>query len=801
MEGKSPHQFNCKSPHQFNCKSNHNRALSLPPRLKLFFCLILMHQKMFVLKRDGTKSDISFNDVSDRIRDLCDSLNVDYNLVAQKVISNIYPGISTKELDDYASEVCAFMSQKNTDYQILAKRITVSNLHKSTVSRFSAVCEMLYNYNYNGEPASLITKELYDFVMVHRGELDNAIEHSRDFDYDFFGFKTLLKSYLLKIDGEIAERPQHMLMRVACALHLGNIDDALETYDIMSRRLYTHATPTLYNAGTYQGQLSSCFLLSMRDDSIEGIFETLQQCAVISKNSGGIGLSVSNIRGNGSYIRKTNGNSSGLVPMLKVFNDVARYVDQSGRRKGSFAIYIEPWHSDVFEVLDLKKNNGDENRRARDLFFAMWIPDLFMKRVDQDDDWSLMCPDTSKGLVDLYGSEFEKVYQEYESRGKFVKKIKARTLWHKILESQIETGVPYIMFKDSCNEKSNQKNLGVIHSSNLCSEVVQYSDKNEIAVCNLASVSLSSCVVNDHFDYDLLERVTRIACKNLNRVVDINKYPLPETHHSNTLHRPIGIGVQGLQDVFFKLKVPFDSAAAAEINKNIFETMYYAAVHESMTLAKEHGCYESFHGSPASNGLLQFDLWGHIPSSRYDWKSLKNEIMEHGLRNSLLLCCQPTASTAQILGNTESFEPQTSNLFSRRTLSGDFLQINEYLADDLRNLGIWDDEMVNDLIRYNGSVQSISRIPQNLKDLYKTVWEIKQKVIIEMSASRGPYICQSQSLNLFFATPAISKMSAAYFYGWRRGLKTGCYYLRSKACSDALKFSQPVVDVCESCTG
>jgi len=684
------------------------------------------------------------------------------------------------------------MAAHHPDYAILAARIAISNLHKNTDKSFTRTMEALYNYidPKTGAKAGLISDKTIKTIQKHSDVLDSAIIYDRDYDFDYFGFKTLERSYLLRMDGTVVERPQHMLMRAAVGIHDEDIEAAIETYNLMSEKWFIHATPTLFNAGTPKPQLSSCFLLSMTDDSISGIFETLSRCAKISQSAGGIGLSIHNVRAKGSYIKGTGGTSNGIVPMLKVFNDTARYVDQGGgKRKGAFAMYLEPWHADIFDFLDLKKNHGKEEMRARDLFYAMWISDLFMQRVKEDTTWSLFCPNECPGLYDSYGEKFNQLYTQYESEGRATKTIKAQELWFAILESQIETGTPYILYKDACNEKSNQKNLGTIRSSNLCTEILEYTSPDEVAVCNLASISLPKFIKNNQFDFEELHRVTRVVTRNLNKIIDINYYPVPEAERSNMRHRPIGIGVQGLADAFILMRQPFDSPEAKQLNKDIFETIYHAAVLESNELAKKNGAYETFEGSPSSKGLLQFDMWDVTPSDRYDWTGLKEEIKETGLRNSLLLAPMPTASTSQILGNNECIEPYTSNLYSRRTLSGEYIIVNKHLLKDLIEQGLWDEDMKERLMVSNGSVQDFPDVPQDLKDLYKTVWEISQKVIIDLAADRGAYVCQSQSLNLFVANPNFGKLTSMHFYAWQKGLKTGMYYLRSKAAVDPIKFT------------
>ena len=749
---------------------------------------------MFVLKRDGRQESVMFDKITARIKKLCYGLSdhVDPQKISMKVIEGLYDGVTTAALDNLAAEQCASMTVLHPDYAQLASRIVVSNLHKSTEKSFSNTMKALHEYidPKTGENASLIANDVIKIIEDNAEKLDSYIIYDRDFGYDFFGVKTLERSYLLKINGEVAERPQHMLMRVSIGIHKDDIESALKTYDLMSERWFTHATPTLFNAGTPKPQMSSCFLLTTQDDSISGIYDTLKQCAQISQSAGGIGLSVHNVRATGSYIKGTNGASNGIVPMLRVFNDTARYVDQGGgKRKGSFAVYLEPWHADIFDFLDLKKNHGKEENRARDLFYAMWIPDLFMKRVKEDGQWTLMCPNECPGLADVHSAEFEKLYHKYESEGKGRKTIKAQDLWFKIMESQIETGTPYMLYKDAANSKSPQQNLGTIKSSNLCTEIMEYTAKDEVAVCNLASLALPKYVVDGKFDHDKLFEVTYQATLNLNRIIDNNFYPVPEAEKSNMRHRPIGLGVQGLADTLILMRHPFDSPQAKELNRDIFETMYYASMTASKDLAIKDGAYETFEGSPTAKGEFQFDLWGVKPSDRWEWDVLKEEVKKHGVRNSLLMAPMPTASTAQILGNNEAFEPYTSNIYTRRTLSGEFVVVNKHLLRDLVNLGIWNDNLKNKLIAGNGSVQDINEIPQNLKELYKTSWEISQKVIIDMAADRGAFIDQSQSLNIFMENANFAKLTSMHFYGWEKGLKTGMYYLRTKAARDAIKFT------------
>ena len=756
---------------------------------------------MLVIKRDGRRESVKFDKVTARIEKLCYGLHMDFVSpieVAKKVIDGIYDGVTTVELDNLAAETAASLTTRHPDYAILAARIAVSNLHKVTSKSFSSTMKRLYTYEdpKNGENASLLAKDVWEIIHKHAATLDSAIIYDRDYNYDFFGFKTLERSYLLRLEGKVVERPQHMLMRVSVGIHKEDIESAIKTYNLMSERWFTHATPTLFNAGTPKPQMSSCFLLTMKDDSIDGIYDTLKNCALISQSAGGIGLSVSNVRATGSYIKGTNGNSNGLVPMLKVFNDTARYVDQGGgKRKGAFAIYLEPWHADVFEFLDLKKNHGKEEMRARDLFYAMWTPDLFMKRVEENGNWTLMCPHECTGLENSWGPEFEKLYLYYEREGRGRKTIKAQELWFAILESQTETGTPYMLFKDAANRKSNQQNLGTIKSSNLCTEILEYTDKDEIAVCNLASLALPRYLVTDAkgnvtFDHAKLYEVTYQATLNLNKVIDVNYYPVPETQRSNFRHRPIGLGVQGLADTFIALRMPFESDEASGLNEDIFETIYFAAMTASKDLAMKEGAYETFAGSPLSQGKFQFDLWNVTPKSgRWDWDTLRAQVVEYGVRNSLLVAPMPTASTAQILGNNESFEPYTSNIYVRRVLSGEFMVVNKHLLHDLVALGLWNEQMKQEIIAANGSVQGIARIPQHIKDLYKTVWEISQRRIIDMSADRGAYICQSQSLNLHVLNVNFGKLTSMHFHSWKRGLKTGMYYLRTKAAADAIKFT------------
>lgn len=750
---------------------------------------------MYVMKRSGKQEAVHFDKITSRVMKLSYGLTLksdDIIEIAKKVIIGIYNGVPTTELDNLAAETAASFTTKHPDFAVLAARIAVSNLHKNTTKSFSETASLLYNYidNKTGDKAPLIADDVYAIILENADRLNASIIYERDYHFDFFGFKTMEKSYLLKVNGKIVERPQHLFMRVALGIHKDDIDAAIETYNLMSEKWFIHATPTLFNGGTPKPQMSSCFLLSMKEDSIEGIYETLKNSALISQSAGGIGLNVHNIRSTGSYIKGTNGTSNGIIPMLRVFNDTARYVDQGGgKRKGAFAIYLEPWHADVFEFLDLRKNHGKEEMRARDLFLALWVCDLFMKRVEADGQWSLFCPNEAKNLHTTHGAEFEALYEQYEKDGKAKKTIPARDLWNAILDAQIETGNPYMLYKDAANGKSNQKNLGTIRCSNLCTEIIEYSDDKETAVCNLASISLPRFVEGKKFNFDKLLEVTQIITKNLNKIIDNNYYPLEETRRSNFRHRPIGIGVQGLADVFMLLGLPFESEMAKLLNKNIFETIYYAALVASKNIAKELGAYETFEGSPLSKGIFQFDMWNAQPSDRYDWDALRAEIKEHGVRNSLLLAPMPTASTSQILGNNECFEPYTSNIYNRRVLSGEFVVVNKHLLKDLMSLGLWNDSMKQRIIAANGSVQNIEEIPANLKEIYKTVWEIKQRTIIDMSADRGAFICQSQSLNLFVEQPNFAKLSSMHFYTWKKGLKTGMYYLRTKAATDAVKFT------------
>ena len=753
---------------------------------------------MQVVNRKGEREDVRFDAIHEKLVKLSEGLDpkwVDPGHVTKLTIEGLYDGVTTRELDQLAAETAASLASHHPDYSRLAARICVDDLHRSTKTTFTDVITDLREYidPESNKHAPLISEEVYEIIMANADLLNNHIDYSRDHNYDYFGFKTLERSYLLKLNGEVAERPQHMLMRVAVGIHHTNLEKALHTYDLMSQGYFTHATPTLFNSGTPMPQMSSCFLLTMQDDSLDGIYDTLKQCALISKSAGGIGLSIHHVRSKGSYIKGTNGTSNGIVPMLRVFNDTARYVDQGGgKRKGSIAVYLEPWHPDILQFLDLKKNHGKEEMRARDLFYAMWTPDLFMQRVEDNGDWSFFCPNECPGLQDVYGAEFKAMYEDYERRGMARETVPARVVWDKIVEAQIETGTPYMLYKDAANEKSNQKNLGTIRSSNLCTEIMEYTAKDEVAVCNLASIALPKFVnMSDGvFDHQLLYDVTYHATGNLNRVIDVNYYPVEEARNSNMRHRPIGLGVQGLADVFAMLKLPFESPAARALNKEIFETIYFAACTASKDAAIAEGPYSTFEGSPASQGLLQFDLWGmDAHSGRWDWDSLKAEIMDKGMRNSLLLAPMPTASTSQILGNNECFEAFTSNLYVRRTLSGEFVVLNKHLVRDLIAEDMWSLEMKDDILRHKGSIQAIQRIPEYIRDLYKTTWEIKQRHVLDMAADRGAYIDQSQSLNIHMVDANPAKVTSMHFYGWKQGLKTGMYYLRTKAAADAIQFT------------
>jgi ribonucleotide reductase alpha subunit len=778
---------------------------------------------MRVLKRNEEYEDVSFDKVLMRLKKLSSDLNINVSEIAQKVCTRIYDGVKTCELDELAAYLCSSMSIDNPDYSTLASRIIISNHHKNTSPSFSETVQILYdNKDIHGEHSPLVSEELYDIVCKNKEKLNNYIDYQRDYLFDYFGFKTLERAYLIKINKKIIERPQHLWMRVSLGIHGNDIREVLQTYDLMSKKYFTHATPTLFNSGTKRPQLSSCFLCSVNDDSVSGIYESLKEMALISKYAGGIGIHIHQIRSKGSHIRGTNGTSNGIIPMLRVFNNTARYIDQAGKRLGSIAVYLETWHSDIEAFLELKKNHGSEEERCRDLFLALWVSDLFMERVKQNAKWSLMCPDQCRGLSEVYGDDFKALYEKYESEGKYKKQINAQELWFKILEAQIEQGVPYILYKDAANKKSNQKNLGTIKSSNLCAEVLIYSSPEETGVCNLASICLPSYVDDGKFNFEKLHEVVKVAAKNLNKVIDVNFYPVEKARVGNLRHRPIGIGVQGLADVFMMLKYPFESKDAAELNKQIFETIYHAAVESSMELSKKRskiisdilnnnsdeditkyvnefekdiiktkyvGAYSSFEGSPISQGLFQFDLWGEKPSDRYDWDKLRNDIKEYGVRNSLLISPMPTASTSQIMGFNESFEPFTNNIFQRKTLSGEFIVINKYLIRDLINKGLWNKELKDTIILHEGSIQNIPEIDQEMKDLYKTSWEIKQRVVIDMSADRGRYICQTQSLNIFMEEPDFQKLSSMHFYGYSKGLKTGSYYLRTRPKAKTQQFT------------
>ena len=832
-------------------------------------------QEMRVMKRDGKFEDISFDKILNRVKNLGNNmepkLKLNYSQFVMDVIEQLYPDISTTKIDELTAEQCASMCTKHPDYGSLASRIIVSNNHKNTLASFSDTMELLYEFkDIHDKHIPIIDPNVWSIIKKNKDFFDNLVDYNRDFEIDYFGFKTLERAYLMRVDKKVVERPQQMWLRVSIGIHFDDLDAVKETYDLMSQKYFTHATPTLYNAGTPRPQLSSCYLLSMEDDSIEGIYNTLKECANISKWAGGIGLHIHNVRATGTHIRGTNGTSNGIVPMLQVFNKTARYVDQGGgKRNGSFAIYMEPWHSDIEDFLDLKKNHGDEEMRARDLFYALWIPNLFMEKVEKDLEWCLFCPDKCPGLSDCYGEEFNALYNKYESEGKMNKRVKARDVWYKILDSQMETGTPYLLYKDAANEKSNQKNLGVIKSSNLCTEIIEYSNDEETAVCNLASIGLSKYVNEDKtFNYEHLHSVTKVVTSNLNKIIDVNFYPTEKTRRSNFLHRPIGIGVQGLADVFAMMDIPYHSAEAINVNKLIFETIYHAALERSNEIAISRkdditalidinkyddkyridvfettekdcrtykcnlnektneiinrvkpiraelditdknvlGSYSSFVGSPASKGILQFDMWNVTPSERYDWTTLKKSIQEHGIRNSLLLAPMPTASTSQILGNNECFEPYTSNIYTRRTLAGDYVLANKHLMKELVELGLWTEDLKNNIILNKGSIQHIDGIPENIKEKYKIVWEIPMKHLIDMSVDRGAFICQSQSLNLWQEDPSYKSLTAMHFYGWKKGLKTGLYYLRRKPRHQPQQFTidptkiQQDEEVCETCS-
>ena len=787
-----------------------------------------MEREMKVRKRDGKLENISFDKILKRVKSIGQECKIKLNFTSfvMKVIDQLYDGISTTQIDELTAEQCASLSIQHHDYNTLASHITISNYHKNTDSSFFSVMEQLYNYrDVHNKHYPLISKDFFDIVSQFSSEFENMIVHERDYLIDYFGFKTLERAYLMKHNGKPIERPQHLWLRVSIGIHGNNLEKVKTTYDLMSQKYFTHATPTLFNAGTPKPQLSSCYLIALEEDSITGIYNTLKDCAQISKYSGGIGLHIHNIRAAGSHIRGTNGNTDGLIPMLRVYNATARYVNQGGKRNGSFAIYLEPWHADIENFLEMRKNHGDEEMKARDLFYALWISDLFMERVNANDKWTLMCPDECPGLSDVYGDKFKELYCKYESENKGKKTINARDLWFQILDSQMETGTPYLLFKDAANNKSNQKNLGTIKSSNLCTEIIEYSDSTETAVCNLASIGLPMFVNEDKsFDYDKLHQVAKVVTDNLNKVIDINFYPTDKTYKSNMRHRPIGIGVQGLADVFALMDLSFTSEEARDVNKLIFETIYHAAVERSMEIAKERydliqlakkegkyedngvlsllnqyeyhmeqknycGAYSTFEGSPMSEGIFQFDMWNVTPSNRYDWILLKEQVKKYGIRNSLLVAPMPTASTAQILGNNECFEPFTSNIYTRRTLAGEFIIVNKYLMKELIDLKIWSDEVRKSIIANNGSIQQIIGIPQQIKDKFKIVWEIPMKTLINMAADRGAFICQSQSLNLWMEEPNYKTLTSMHFYSWKAGLKTGIYYLRRKAKHQAQQFT------------
>jgi ribonucleotide reductase alpha subunit len=810
--------------------------------------------EMRVIKRNGELEDLSFDKILNRIRKLGQEANIhiNYQSLIMKVIDQLYDKIPTTKIDELAAEQCAVMSTNHPDYASLAGRIVVSNHQKNTDTVFSNAMKELYEFrDVHGNNYPLVSDSLHKFVEMHATALNDMIVHDRDYLIDFFGFKTLERAYLFRVGNKIVERPQHMWLRVSIGIH-GDPDAedqekclqlVKETYDLMSQKYFTHATPTLFNAGTPRPQLSSCYLIAMEDDSIEGIYNTLKDCALISKYSGGIGLHIHNIRAKNSHIRGTNGKTDGLVPMLRVFNNTARYVNQSGKRNGSFAIYLEPWHADIEDFLELRKNHGDEEMKARDLFYALWISDLFMERVRDNGKWSLFCPHECPGLSDVYGSKFTDLYRSYEVSGKARREISARELWFKILDSQMETGTPYLLYKDAANLKSNQQNLGTIKSSNLCCEIMEYSDDTETAVCNLASIGLPTFVTNKTFDYDKLHEVTKVVTTNLNKVIDINFYPTEKTKRSNLKHRPIGIGVQGLADTFVLMDIPFHSDEAKEVNKLIFETIYHASLERSNEIAIERnetinqltssgkfklldfigeeeyplirksknlmGTYSSFEDSPASQGILQFDMWNVTPTERYDWTKLKESIKTHGLRNSLLVAPMPTASTSQILGFNECFEPFTSNLYSRRTLAGEFVVVNKYLMKELISLGQWNEQIKNNIIANKGSIQQLTILPEHIRNKYKIVWEIPMKHVIDMAADRGAYICQSQSLNLWIEDPNYNTLTSMHFYSWKKGLKTGIYYLRRKAKHQAQQFTiepeqkqdtEEKDEICEMCS-
>ncbi len=779
--------------------------------------------EMYVTKRNGKSEYVAFDKILKRIKTIGQEANIkiNYSSLAMKVIDQLYSGISTTKIDELSAEQCASMASTHPDYNILAGRIVVSNHHKNTSSTlFEVISELYNNKDVHNRDSPIVTKEIYDIVEKHREILETTIDYTRDYLIDYFGFKTLERAYLMKVSNKIVERPQHMWMRVSLGIHKDNIEKVLETYDYMSQKYFTHATPTLYNAGTPKPQLSSCYLLSMESDSIEGIYNTLKDCAMISKWAGGIGLHIHNVRASGSEIRGTNGTSNGIVPMLKVFNNTAKYVDQGGgKRNGSFAIYLEPWHGDIEIFLQMRKNHGDEELKARDLFYALWIPDLFMERVKKDGDWTLMCPDECPGLSDVYGDEFKELYEKYEGENRGKKTVKARDLWFQVLDAQMETGTPYLLYKDACNRKSNQQNVGMIKSSNLCTEIIEYSDSEETAVCNLASISLPNFVndtdpKNVFFDHEKLHAVTKVVTYNLNRIIDVNFYPTEKTRKSNMRHRPIGIGVQGIADLFFKMNFTFTSAEAKQLNKDIFETIYHAALECSQEISLVEGPYSTFEGSPVSKGILQFDMWNVTPSARYDWSLLRELITTHGIRNSLLLAPMPTASTSQILGNNECIEPITSNIYSRRTIAGEFILANKYLMRDLLELELWNEKIKNNIVANNGSIQQLEMIPEHIREKYKTVWEMPMRDLIDMAADRGAFICQSQSLNLWLEDPNYNTLTSMHFYSWSKGLKTGIYYLRRRARHQAQQFTiepekqrnnslveETEDEICEMCSG
>jgi len=757
---------------------------------------------MEVVKRDGRRELVKFDKVTSRIQALCKGLNTDYVdpvVIAKEVIRGIHDGVTTEKLDRLAAETAASHATKHPDFNKLAARIEISNLHKKTNPKFSELATELVNYLHpvTKAAAPLLSKEVYDIIQANAQVLDDAIDYERDFEFDYFGFMTLCRSYLLKMNNEIAERPQHMFMRVSVGMHKGDIENVLRTYDLMSRKYFIHATPTLFNSGTPRPQMSSCFLLTVQDDSIDGIFDTLKRCACISKYAGGIGLSMHKIRARDSYICGTNGASNGLVPMLRVYNDTARYVDQGGgKRKGSFAVYLEPWHADVEDFLELKKNHGKEERRARDLFYALWVPDLFMERVKSGGMWSLFCPNEAPGLADVHSEEFRALYTKYENTPGLARKVvKAQNLWMKIVASQVETGTPYMLFKDACNRKSNQQNLGTIRSSNLCTEIIEYTSPDEVAVCNLASINLSKFVENAYeegrsFNFEKLVEIAKIVAKNLNRVIDANFYPIEAARRSNMRHRPVGIGVQGLADTFAMMRLSFESEEARKLNRDIFETIYFGAVTASMEVSRDgEGPYSTFEGSPMSKGKFQFDLWNVQPSDRWDWETLRQNVMKHGIRNSLLVAPMPTASTSQILGNNECFEPFTSNVYARRVLAGEFTVVNRHMLRDLIKGGWWTKTTRNQIINDGGSLKNVDCIPEHIKQLYKTVWEIPQKTLMQLAIDRGPFICQSQSFNVHMETPTTRKISSMHMFAWKNGLKTGMYYLRTRPKAEANKFT------------